>query len=86
MRRAKRRRKIELPDANNQQAVINVGEHDIGNMCYNCEYCNANYYGHELNTSNKYTKCCHDGKISLDPLFETPTLLQELPAGDTLTN
>jgi hypothetical protein len=31
--------------------------------------------GHELNTSNKYTKCCHDGKVSLDPLFETPTLL-----------
>jgi hypothetical protein len=76
-RRAKRRRthQKELPDVNNQQAAINVGEHDTGNMCYNCEYCNARYWGHQLNTLNKYNKCCHDGKVSLDPLFETPTLL-----------
>jgi hypothetical protein len=85
MRRAKRRRthQIELPDANNQQAAINVGERDIGNMCYNCEYCNASYWGHELNTSNKNTKFCDDGKVSLDPIFETPTLLRELLTGDT---
>jgi hypothetical protein len=53
-RRAKRRRthQIEIPDVNNQQAVINVGQHDIGNMCYNCEYCNAKYWGHELNILN----------------------------------
>jgi hypothetical protein len=51
-------------------------------MCYNCEYCNARYWKHELNASNKKTKCCHDGKISLDPLFETPTLLRELLTGD----
>jgi hypothetical protein len=84
-RRAKRRRtdKIELPDANNEQAVINGGEHGTGNMCYNCEYCNAIYWGHDLNTSNKYTKCHHDGKFSLDPLSETRTLLRELLTGDT---
>jgi hypothetical protein len=76
-RRAKHHRthQIELLDANYQPAVINMGEHDIGNMYYNCEYCNAGYWGHELNTLNKYTKCYHDGKVSLDPLFETPTLL-----------
>jgi hypothetical protein len=36
-----------------------------------------------LNTSNKYIKCCHDVKISLDPLSETPTLLRELLTGYT---
>jgi hypothetical protein len=84
-RRAKRRRthQIEIPDANNKQPVINVGEHGIGNMCYNCECCNARYWGHELSTSNKFTKCCHDGKVSLDPLSETRALLRELLTGDT---
>jgi hypothetical protein len=76
-RRAKRHRihQIELLDANNQQAVINLGEHDIGNMCYKCEYCNERCWRHESSTLNKYTKCCHNGEVSLNPLFETPTLL-----------
>jgi len=51
-------------------------------MNYNCEYYNARYWGHELNTSNKYTKY-HDGKVSLDLLSETPTIFRELLAGDT---
>jgi flagellar biosynthesis GTPase FlhF len=85
MRRQAKRQKsfhMQQPDANNQQAVV-VEEHDIGSMCNNCEYCIARYWGQELNTSKKYTKCCHDGKVTLDPLSETPTLLTELLMGNT---
>jgi hypothetical protein len=78
-RQSKRQRSfhIQQPDANNQQAVV-VEEHNIGSMCNNC--------GQELNTSKKNTKCCHHGKVSLEPLSETPTLLTELLTGNTANN
>ena len=74
-RRAKHRRpnQVELPAANNQH----------GTMSYNREYCNARYWGYKLNTLNKYTKWCHDGKISLGLLSETLTPLRELLTRDT---
>jgi hypothetical protein len=78
-----RTHEIELLDAKIQQAVINVGEHGIGNMCHSCEYCNARYWGHKLNTLNKHTKWCHDRMVSLDPLSEAPALLRKLLTGDT---
>jgi hypothetical protein len=40
-------------------------------------------WGHELNTSIKHTKSCHDGTVSLYPVFEIATLLRELLTGDT---
>jgi hypothetical protein len=83
--RAKRHRtdQVGLSDATNQQAIINMGDHDTGNMCYSYEYRNIRNWGREINISNTYPKCSHGGKISLDPLSETPSPLRELLTGDT---
>jgi hypothetical protein len=36
------------------------------------------YWTAKLNTSHKYTKYCHDGKVSLAPLTDRPELLKKL--------
>ncbi|GBM77150.1 hypothetical protein AVEN_209094-1 [Araneus ventricosus] len=43
-----------------------------------CEFCDAFYCKNEVNSSKKYTKCCHDGKAHLPNLTEAPDLFKEL--------
>ncbi|GBN79933.1 hypothetical protein AVEN_236474-1 [Araneus ventricosus] len=66
------------------QAETNVSEHDCGLMTEVCNVCQAFYWRNELNSSNKYTKCCHDGKVRLPNLAETPDLLKELLTNNPL--
>ncbi|GBO40345.1 hypothetical protein AVEN_174635-1 [Araneus ventricosus] len=68
----------------NSQAETNVSEHDCGMMTEICNFCQALYWRNELNSSNKYTKCCHDGKVRLPNLAETPYLLKELLTNNSL--
>ncbi|GBM23212.1 hypothetical protein AVEN_159890-1 [Araneus ventricosus] len=49
-----------------------------------CNFCQALYWRNELNSSNKYTKCCHDGKARLPNLADTPDLLKELLTNNSL--
>ncbi|GBM74594.1 hypothetical protein AVEN_151041-1 [Araneus ventricosus] len=43
-----------------------------------CKFCDAFYCKNEVNSSKKYTKCCHDGKVHLPNLTEAPDLFKEL--------
>ncbi|GBM60311.1 hypothetical protein AVEN_108099-1 [Araneus ventricosus] len=43
-----------------------------------CEFCDELYRKNEVNSSKKYTKCCHDGKVRLPNLTEAPDLFKEL--------
>ncbi|GBM85014.1 hypothetical protein AVEN_4032-1 [Araneus ventricosus] len=60
------------------QIEVNVPEHSCGNMSEVSEFCGALYRKNEVNSSKKYTKCCHDGKFRLPNLTEAPDLLKEL--------
>ncbi|GBO38991.1 hypothetical protein AVEN_261851-1 [Araneus ventricosus] len=60
------------------QIEVNVTEHSCGNMSEACEFCGALYWKNEVNSSKKYTKCCHDGKVHLPNLTEAPDLFKEL--------
>ncbi|GBM86730.1 hypothetical protein AVEN_252226-1 [Araneus ventricosus] len=62
----------------NSQFKTNVLERDCGMMMEICNFCRALYWRNELNSSNKYTKCCHDGKVLVPILAETNDLLKEL--------
>ncbi|XP_053150109.1 uncharacterized protein LOC128344287 [Hemicordylus capensis] len=53
-------------------------EHNCGTLTESCHYCGALYWLDELNSTRKYTKCCHDGKVTLKELNEPPDLLKEL--------
>ncbi|GBM53781.1 hypothetical protein AVEN_145351-1 [Araneus ventricosus] len=59
------------------QVETKVSKHDCGMMTEICNFCQALYWRNELNSSNKYTKCCHDGKVRLPNLAETPDPLKE---------
>jgi hypothetical protein len=37
-------------------------------MDQTCKYCKARYFKAELNSSGKYTKCCMNGTVRLDPI------------------
>ncbi|GBM58541.1 hypothetical protein AVEN_268613-1 [Araneus ventricosus] len=43
-----------------------------------CKFCGALYWKNEVNSSEKYTKCCHDVKVRLLNLTEVPDLFKEL--------
>ncbi|GBM05499.1 hypothetical protein AVEN_94782-1 [Araneus ventricosus] len=43
-----------------------------------CEFCDTFYCENKVNSSKKYTKCCHDAKVHLPNLTEAPDLLKEL--------
>ncbi|GBN12749.1 hypothetical protein AVEN_246718-1 [Araneus ventricosus] len=43
-----------------------------------CGFCGALYWKNEVNSSKKYTKCCHDGEVHLPNLTEAPDLFKEL--------
>ncbi|GBL84629.1 hypothetical protein AVEN_218444-1 [Araneus ventricosus] len=43
-----------------------------------CEFCGALYYKNGVNSSKKYTKFCHDGKVRLPNLTEASDLFKEL--------
>ncbi|GBL72548.1 hypothetical protein AVEN_127823-1 [Araneus ventricosus] len=59
-------------DQLSQRRAIRV--HSRGNMSEVCEFCGALYWKNEANSSKKYTKCCHDGKVRLPNLTEAPDL------------
>ncbi|GBM28854.1 hypothetical protein AVEN_43573-1 [Araneus ventricosus] len=46
-------------------------------MSEECEFCGALFWKNEVNSSKKYTKCCHDGKVRLPNLTEAPDLIKE---------
>ncbi|GBM15753.1 hypothetical protein AVEN_262919-1 [Araneus ventricosus] len=68
----------------NSQVETNVSKHDCGMMTEICNFCQALYWRNELNSSNKYTKCCRDGKVRLPNLAEAPDLLKELLTNNSL--
>ncbi|GBN68636.1 hypothetical protein AVEN_97-1 [Araneus ventricosus] len=61
LRRARARRKQQMANRMNSQVEANVTEQDCGMMMGICNFCQALYWRNELNSSIKYTKCCHDG-------------------------
>ena len=63
---------------NNSQSKVDNEEHNCGNMTQVCNYCGELYWPSEVITTKKYTKCCHDGKVSLEELSDTPDLIKEL--------
>ncbi|GBN96392.1 hypothetical protein AVEN_7481-1 [Araneus ventricosus] len=84
LRRARARSDQQMANRVNSQAETNVSEHDCGMMTEICNFCQALYWRNELNSRNKYTKCCHDGKVRLPNLAETPNLLKELLINNSL--
>ncbi|GBM06012.1 hypothetical protein AVEN_49401-1 [Araneus ventricosus] len=84
LRRARARSNQKMANRVNSQAETNVSEHDCGMMTEICNFCQALYWRNELNSSKKYTKCCHDGKVRLPNLAETPDLLKELLTNNSL--
>ncbi|GBL81581.1 hypothetical protein AVEN_93383-1 [Araneus ventricosus] len=84
LRRARACSEQQMANRVNSQAETNVSEHDCGMMTEICNFCQALYWRSELNSSNKYTKCCHDGKVRLPNLAETPDLLKELLNNNSL--
>ena len=60
-----------------------VNEESIGNMTYDCSYCNATFWeGEKLSTStklnSKFSLCCGEGRVVLPPLNKLPELLDHL--------
>ncbi|GBM98283.1 hypothetical protein AVEN_42730-1 [Araneus ventricosus] len=49
-----------------------------------CNFCQALYCRNELDSSNKYIKCCHDGKVNLLNLAEIPDLLKKVLTNNSL--
>ncbi|GBM66570.1 hypothetical protein AVEN_251984-1 [Araneus ventricosus] len=84
LRRARARSDQQMANRVNSQAETNVSEQDCGMMTEICNFCQALYWRNELNSSNKYTKFCHDGKVRLPNLAETPDLLKELLTNNSL--
>ncbi|GBL73510.1 hypothetical protein AVEN_159499-1 [Araneus ventricosus] len=44
--------------------VSRLQEHGCGTMTGRCSFCLALFWEKEVNSSGKYTKCCHDKKNS----------------------
>lgn len=78
VRRAKARLNQQNANCVHSQSEVIVIEHSWGHMSDVCQFCNALYWKSEINTSKKYTKCCHDGKVCLPNSTETPDLLKKI--------
>ncbi|GBO33109.1 hypothetical protein AVEN_73612-1 [Araneus ventricosus] len=61
-----------------QSEVSRLQEHSCGTMTGLCSFCLARFWEKEVNSSVKYTKCCHDKKIIL------PEILKDLLTSDSL--
>eukprot|EP00794_Sanderia_malayensis_P013488 gene13488-biopygen10771 len=61
----------------------NINLHHIAPMNNTCPHCGAKYFKEELNTTHKYTKCCHDGAVTLPQIQPPPTTMMSLFLGDT---
>ncbi|XP_015906446.3 amiloride-sensitive sodium channel subunit gamma-like [Parasteatoda tepidariorum] len=53
-----------------QDLTVDVVEHNIGSMTEICSFCAAHFLAEEKNSSGKYNKCCHDGKVPSMWLYE----------------
>ncbi|GBO14987.1 hypothetical protein AVEN_244815-1 [Araneus ventricosus] len=84
LRRNRARSEQQMANRMNSRVETDVSEHDCAMMTEICNFCQALYWRNELNFSNKYTKCCHDGKVRLPNLTETPVLLKELLTNNSL--
>ncbi len=89
----------EAPDNNEQQDAhylqqlaeipvsIHVQEHQeqhyIGLMNQECDKCHAKYFLQEKTTANKFTKCCHEGKVALPAITPPSQQVIELFYGDS---
>ena len=52
--------------------------HYLGEMNYICSYCGAKHFKSELNQLNKFSSCCHNGKILLPEDKMYPEILLNL--------
>jgi len=57
-------------------------EHSLGSMNLSCSHCSALFFPSE-SLKGRYTKCCYNGKVALDPLAELPCQIKELFMGNT---
>eukprot|EP00794_Sanderia_malayensis_P002158 gene2158-biopygen1932 len=55
----------------------NTDLHHMAPMNNTCQHCGAKYLKEELNTRNKYAKCCRDGAVTL-PQIQPPPRLRPL--------
>ncbi|XP_034936337.1 uncharacterized protein [Chelonus insularis] len=64
--------------------IRNIEENYIGKMDIICIHYNAKHFPDErvTNKKNSFNDCCHHGKVKLEPLPTTPTLLQSLFEGN----
>jgi hypothetical protein len=60
-----KRIRFEVSNTNNQEIYVEVDERNIDNPTGECTFCKTKYWTIELNSSKKYTNCCHDRKVSL---------------------
>lgn len=60
-----------------------IAEHFCGTLSEECECCGALFWNGERNSSKKFTRCCHGGKVVLPPLEDAPELMVYLLTDDT---
>ncbi|KAJ8914401.1 hypothetical protein NQ315_017495 [Exocentrus adspersus] len=63
------------------ERVSRFGPSDLGSFTRMCNHCNAKYFTAEMTTLRQYTRCCHKGKVSLEPLAAMPDVLKNLFRG-----
>ncbi|GBM12654.1 hypothetical protein AVEN_46143-1 [Araneus ventricosus] len=63
LRRARARSEQQMANRVNSQVETNVSEHECGMVTEICNFCQALYWRNELNSINKYTKCCRVSKL-----------------------
>ncbi|GBN24511.1 hypothetical protein AVEN_245857-1 [Araneus ventricosus] len=68
----------------NSKVETSVSEHDCGMMTEICNFCQTLYWRNELDSSNKYTICCHDDKVPLLNLAEIPDLFKKFLTDNSL--
>ncbi|KAJ8914507.1 hypothetical protein NQ315_002780 [Exocentrus adspersus] len=63
------------------ERVSRFGLSDLGSLTRMCNHCNARYFTAEMTTLREYVRCCHKGKVSLEPLAAMPDVLKNLFRG-----
>ncbi|GBO11993.1 hypothetical protein AVEN_7682-1 [Araneus ventricosus] len=66
-----------------ESEVSRLQEHGCGTLTGLCFFCLARFGEREVNSSGKYTKCCHDKKIILPEILNPPEILKDLLTSDS---
>jgi hypothetical protein len=64
----------------------NVEQHYIGLMNEICHECQSMNFKDEKPSGGKFSSCCHEGKMMLDPLMTYPSILKSLLTDKTNRN